>query len=93
MKEFLYEKYHPENAPYCSEFSKIQFNKIKENNFMTVTQLHQLTEKWIKLGYGDKKVIQAYDCNFAYTGIGGKVKITDTTIEFLESDYPDRSEE
>ena len=60
---------------------------------MTVTQLHQLTEKWIKLGYGNKKVIQWYDCNFVPTGIGGKVKITDETIEFLESDYPDRSEE
>ena len=36
---------------------------------MTVTQLHQLTEKWIKLGYGDKKVIQWYDCNFAAKGL------------------------
>ena len=59
---------------------------------MTVSELHQLTEKWIKLGYSKHKVIQWYDCNFAATGIGGKVKITDETIEFLESDYPDRSE-
>lgn len=27
MPEFLYEKYHPENAPYCS-----QFNKFKEKS-------------------------------------------------------------
>lgn len=60
---------------------------------MTVYELHKLTEKWIKLGYSDKRVIQWYDCNFASTGIGGKVKITEETIEFLESDYPDRSEE
>lgn len=38
MPEFLYEKYHPENAPYCS-----QFNKIKENNFMI-----EFTKKNIK---------------------------------------------
>lgn len=54
---------------------------------MTVSQLHQLTDKWIKLGYGDKKVIQWYDCNCAATGIGGKVKITDENIEFIESGY------
>lgn len=60
---------------------------------MTVYELHQLTAKWIKLGYGNHKVIQWYDCNFAATGIGGKVKITNENIEFLESDYPDRSKE
>ena len=77
MPEFLYEKYHPENAPYCS-----QFNKIKEDNFMTVYEMHKLTTKWLYQGYGDKTLFQAYDCNYACTGIGGKAKIKENCIEF-----------
>lgn len=60
---------------------------------MTVNELHKLTTKWVNEGYGDKTICQWYDCNFACTHIGGKVKIKEDCIEFLEIGYPDRSEE
>lgn len=60
---------------------------------MTVYELHKLTTKWLYEGHGDKSVFQCYDCNYGCTGIGGKVKIKETCIKFLESDYPDREEE
>lgn len=60
---------------------------------MTVLDLNKLTNIWLTAGHGSKSVLQWYDCNCACTGIGGKVKITDKTVEFLESGYPDRSEE
>lgn len=56
---------------------------------MTVLELNKLTSNWITAGHGSKSVIQWYDCNCAATGIGGKVKITDRTVEFIESSYND----
>lgn len=60
---------------------------------MTVYEMHKLTTKWLYQGYGDKTLYQSYDCNYAYTGIGGKAKIKENCIVFLESGYPDREEE
>lgn len=60
---------------------------------MTVNELNTLTCRLIQHGHGTKKIYQAYDCNEAYTGIGGKLKIKENGIYFIESMYPDRSEE
>lgn len=60
---------------------------------MTVNELNTLTRRLIQQGHGSKNVYQAYDCNCAYTGIGGKVKIKEDGIYFIESMYPDRGEE
>ena len=60
---------------------------------MTVNELNTLTRRLIQQGYGSKSIFQSYDCNYGCTGIGGKVKIKDDGIYFIESMYPDRSEE
>lgn len=60
---------------------------------MTVNDLNTLTSKLIQQGHGTKKIYQAYDCNTAVTGIGGKMIIKEECIEFLESDYLDGGEE
>lgn len=54
---------------------------------MTVNELNTLTRKLIQQGYGTKKIYQAYDSNYAFHGIGGKVKIEDDSIILLESMY------
>lgn len=56
---------------------------------MTVNELNTLTRKLIQQGHGTKKIFQSYDCNYAYTGIGGKVKIEDDAIILLETMYLD----
>lgn len=54
---------------------------------MTVNELNTLTRKLIQQGHGTKKIYQAYDCNTAVVGIGGKVIIKEKCIEFLDSHY------
>lgn len=56
---------------------------------MTVNELNTLTRKLIQQGHGTKEIFQSYDCNCAYTGIGGKVKIEDDAIILLETMYLD----
>lgn len=60
---------------------------------MTVNEMYNLCKKLIDKGHGNKRIYQAYDCNYAFTGIGGKLKIKEDCIEFLESDYLDRSKD
>lgn len=54
---------------------------------MTVNELNTLTRRLIQQGHGTKKIYQAYDCNTAVTGIGGKMIIKEDCIEFLDSHY------
>lgn len=60
---------------------------------MTVNELNTLTRKLIQQGHGTKKIYQAYDCNCAYTGIGGKVEIKEDGVYLMESMYLDVGEE
>lgn len=60
---------------------------------MTVNEINTLTRKLIQQGHGTKKIHQAYDCNCAYTGIGGKVVIKEDGVYLMESMYLERGEE
>lgn len=60
---------------------------------MTVNELNTLTRKLIQHGHGTKKIYQAYDCNYAYTGIGGKVEIKEDGVYLMESMYLEGGEE
>ena len=56
---------------------------------MTVNELNKLTSTLIKQGHGDKKVLQCYDCNYAYTDVGGgDIRITDDAVMLADADYP-----
>ena len=60
---------------------------------MTVNELNTLTRKLIQQGHGTKKIYQAYDCNCAYTGIGGKVEKKEDGVYLMDSMYLEGGEE
>lgn len=54
---------------------------------MTVNEMYNLCRKLIDSGYGDKRMIQYYDCNCAAVGIGeGNMRI-DEDVNFSDSGY------